>query len=147
MYYSFRTKAGASFRTKAQKYKDYIENIWYALDNKLTEETVKDIKINCVRSLELTVSVQIPEKDWQTKQKKLKRHDVSNFIKTTEDAVFKYFKEKLSIDIDDNQVMLVMAQKEKSIDSNWNVQVQLHFLGAEDSNHTYIHRFDKEGVE
>jgi hypothetical protein len=130
MYYSFRTKKGNSFRTKSSKYKDYLDNIQSVLYNMLSSESdfikyLTQAKDDFIP--ELYILITIPKKDWVTLKGKLKTHDASNFIKPTEDAFFKFIKEYLKLDMDDNQVLKVISEKQLSEDSLWSVTLVVHF--------------------
>lgn len=144
MYYSFVRKGGkGTFKTKTSDYVEYIKKIHLVLDRLFVEypeviDLVKGIKeFNCPG---IEVVVTIPKEDYMTKDGRLKSNDTSNFIKTVEDAMFSYFSQKISEEINDKQVLTVYA--EKKMGEVWSMDIRLYFrkLGYDDYN--IRHSFD-----
>lgn len=146
MYYSLTTKRGISFRTKAQKYKDYIDDIHQALAHFFSDKALytifKEHQSELIRLL--AIKVEIPKKDWETLKGKLKRHDASNFIKPTEDAFFKFLQEKLMLLSDDNQVEEVRCYKVKTDKLEWSITLEFELNKEQDKNYEYSYIFKKE---
>jgi hypothetical protein len=148
MYYTYPRKGGkGTFKTKSSDYLKFITKVHLALhklvnDNPELRNMVEGVEFPTFPSL--SIEVDIPLKDYQTKSGKLKSHDSSNFIKATEDALFSYFNENINSDVSDHMVIHVSSSKKPVELEVWTIRIYLCLPKVSDDRKEYklVHKFE-----
>jgi hypothetical protein len=141
MYYTFRRKgAHGTFKTKSQDYLKFIEKVHETLQltfQKYPELTEKVRAISTENCPMLEIIAEIPKKSYITQAGKLKPNDCSNFIKSTEDALFSYFADQISPDLKDQQVMRITSAKQLAEGGSWILTINIYLPEILDTQKVY----------